>query len=170
MLTAEAHVETTRASRYLVQFCKHADAMSGHRGHGMHLGEALARRDVRVHADWSDTRGVVTFSPWGQCTITAAEASLTFRVEANDEENLQQIQDIITRDLGRFARRDGLTVTWQPAAPALHGFCRGTPGPAQAHTCLNVLALERSRNRTWWPARSRNIASAGDSSVIVPCW
>ncbi len=56
MLTAEAHVETTRASRYLVQFCKHADSMSRHRGHGMHLGEALARRDVQVHADWSDTR------------------------------------------------------------------------------------------------------------------
>jgi hypothetical protein len=53
-----------------------------------------------------------------QCTITADEASLTFRVEADVEENLQQIQDIITRDLGRFARRDGLTVTWQPAAPA----------------------------------------------------
>jgi hypothetical protein len=118
MLTAEAHVGTTRASRYLIQFCKHADAMSGHRGHGTHLGEALARRDVQVHADWSDTRGVVTFSPWGQCTITADEATLTFRAEANDEENLRQIQDIITRDLDRFARRDGLTVTWQPAALA----------------------------------------------------
>ncbi len=118
MLTAEAHVETTRASRYLVQFCKHADSMSGHRGHGMHLGEALARRDVQVHADWSDTRGVVTFSPWGRCAISADEDLLTFRIEADDEENLRQIQDIITRDLGRFARRDGLTVTWQPAAPA----------------------------------------------------
>ena len=118
MLTAEARVETTRASRYLVQFCKHADSMSGHRGHGMHLGEALAHRDVQVHAEWSDARGVVTFSPWGQCTITADEAWLIFRVEANDEENLRQIQDIVTRDLGRFARRDGLTVTWQPASPA----------------------------------------------------
>jgi hypothetical protein len=119
MLTAEAHVGTARASRYLIQFCKHADAMTGHGGHGMHLGEMLARRDVRVHAEWSDTHGVVTFSPWGRCTITADEATLTFRVEANDEEKLQQIQDIITRDLDRFARRDGLTVTWQPASPAL---------------------------------------------------
>ena len=118
MLTAGARVETTRASRYLVQFCKHADAMSGYRGHGMHLAEVLARRDVQVHADWSDTRGVVTFSPWGQCTITADEAGLIFHVEADDQENLRQIQDIITQDLGRFARRDGLTVTWQPAASA----------------------------------------------------
>ena len=118
MLTAEAHVETARASRYLVQFCKHADAMSGHRGHGVHPGGMLARRDVRVHADWSDTRGVVAFSPWGRCTLTAGETSLIFRVEATDEEKLRQIQDIITRDLGRFARRDGLTVTWQPAASA----------------------------------------------------
>jgi len=73
---------------------------------------------VQVHADWSDTRGVVTFSPWGRCAIAADETLLTLRVEANDEENLRQIQDIITRDLGRFARRDGLTVTWQPASPA----------------------------------------------------
>jgi hypothetical protein len=169
MLTAEAHVQTTRASRYLIQFCKHADSMSRHGGHGMHLGEALTRRDVQVRADWSDTRGVVTFSPWGQCTVTADEVSLTFRVEANGEENLQQIQDVITRDLDRFARRDGLTVTWQPASPALWVLPRH-PRPAQAHTCLNVLALGRSRNCTWRPARSRNIASAGDSNVIVPCW
>jgi hypothetical protein len=116
MLTVEAQVETERPSRYLVQFCKHAAAMGGgHRGPGMHLGDALARREVQVHADWSDTHGVVTFTPWGQCTITASADMLTLRVEAADEENLRKIQDIITRDLGRFGRRDGLAVNWQPA-------------------------------------------------------
>lgn len=54
----------------------------------------------------------------GKCTTTAAEAWLIFRVEANNEENLRQIHDIITRDLGRFARRAGLTVTWQPVSSA----------------------------------------------------
>jgi hypothetical protein len=41
-----------------------------------------------VDADWSDTRGVITFTPWGQCTITADDAGLTVRVEATDQENM----------------------------------------------------------------------------------
>jgi len=116
MLAVEAQIETERPSRYLVQFCKHAASMGGgHHGPRTHLGNALARREVQVHADWSDTHGVVNFTPWGQCTITANADTLTLRVEATDEENLRKIQDIITMDLDRFGRRDGLAVNWQSA-------------------------------------------------------
>ncbi len=116
MLAVEAQIETERPSRYLVQFCKHAASMGGGRhGSRMHLGTALAGREVQVHADWSDTHGVVKFIPWGQCTITASADTLTLRVEAADEENLRKIQDITTRDFHRFGRRDGLAVNWQPA-------------------------------------------------------
>jgi hypothetical protein len=38
---------------------------------------------------------------------------LTLRAEADDEGNLQLIQDIITRDIERFGRRDHLKVSWQ---------------------------------------------------------
>lgn len=115
----EAQVETERASRYLVQFCKHAAAM-GSGGHTprMHLHRPMARREVQVAAEWSDTRGTVTFTPWGECTLAAETNALTVRIEAVDEDGLDQIRDVITRDFERFSRRDPLTVTWhQPETP-----------------------------------------------------
>jgi hypothetical protein len=116
MLPVEGGAETERASRYLVQFCKHAAAMRSPRGH-QHLRGILARQELQVHADWSHTHGAVTFTPWGQCTLTAGADTLTLRVEATDEDNLRKIQDIITRNLARFGRRDGVAVNWQPAHP-----------------------------------------------------
>jgi hypothetical protein len=122
MLTMEARIETDRPGRYLRQLCKHAASMGGARGHGarVHLRRMLARDEVQVHAEWSDTHGVVTFDPWGLCTIQAVANALTLRIEAADEESLLRIQDIVTRNLDRFGRRDRLTVEWQqPAAPSV---------------------------------------------------
>jgi hypothetical protein len=114
-----AEVRTERASRYLVQFCKHAAAM-GDGGHTprMHPHTTLARREVQVTADWSDTNGTVTFTPWGRCTLAADGDTLTLRIDSADEHGLSQIRDVIERDLQRFSRRDPLTVTWQrPETP-----------------------------------------------------
>jgi hypothetical protein len=110
----QAQIQTERASRYLVQFCKHAAAM-GSGGHSprMHLQGMMARREVQVAADWSDTSGTVTFTPWGRCTLGADASTLTLRIDAADQDGLTQIRDIITRDLLRFSNRDRLTVTWQ---------------------------------------------------------
>jgi hypothetical protein len=45
---------------------------------------------------------------------------LTLHVEATDEDNLRQIQDVITRNFNRFGRRERLTVDWhQPEAPGV---------------------------------------------------
>ncbi len=125
MLTIEAQTETERPSRYVVRFCKHAASMGDARGHGprVHLGGMLASREVKVHAEWTDTRGTVTFSPWGQCTIAANANTLTLRIEATDEENLGRIQDIVTRDLDRFSGRDHLTLNW--LRPDAHGVAAG---------------------------------------------
>jgi hypothetical protein len=115
----EGRVETERPSRYLVQFCKHAAAMGGG-GHSprTHLHGGAARRDVQVQAEWSDTHGTITFIPWGRCAIAAEESILTLCIEAGDEDGIRQIQDVITRDLDRFSRRDPLAVTWhRPEAP-----------------------------------------------------
>ncbi|MFC5824162.1 DUF2218 domain-containing protein [Nonomuraea insulae] len=110
----KAQIETERASRYLVQFCKHAAAM-GDGGHTsrMHLHGMMARREVQVAAEWSDTNGTVTFTPWGQCTLTADPGTLTLLIDAADEDGLRQIRDLITRDFERFSRRDPVTMTWQ---------------------------------------------------------
>ena len=115
--TIEAQITTTRPSRYLVQLCTHAVSMgSGHHGPRMHFGDDLASREVQVAADWSDARGVITFTPWGQCTMTVDDAALKVRVEAADEDSMIKIRDLITRDLDRMGRRDGLTINWHPAS------------------------------------------------------
>jgi len=113
MLTAEARIETERPRRYLTQFCKHAASIGGGRHRPrLHPGNKLARGEIQVHADWTDTQATVAFAPWGQCTITADTSRLTVRIQATDEESLRRIQDIVTTDLHRFGRRDHLTVTW----------------------------------------------------------
>jgi hypothetical protein len=122
MLISEAQIDTDRPSRYLVQFCKHAAAMGATQGHGprVHLRALLTRREVQVHAEWSDTHATVTFTPGGQCTLVADANTLTLHIEATDEDNLRRIQEVITRNFDRFGRREHLTVTWQrPEAPSI---------------------------------------------------
>jgi hypothetical protein len=152
MPTLQAQIQTERASRYLVQFCKHAAAM-GSGGHSprMHLQGMMARREVQVAADWSDTSGTVTFSPWGRCTLGADAGILTLRIEGADQDGLTQIRDIITRDLQRFSSRDPLTVTWQqsetlgaapfPPATAMTSQSRRGPRRPTLQTVLLALAV-----------------------------
>lgn len=124
MLTAEARIETERPGRYLIQLGKHAAAMGGSRGHQLRLhagGGAPAAREVQVHAEWSGTEGCIRFDPWGRCTITADAGTLLLRVEAADEESLRRMQDILGRDLGRFGRREHLTVSWNRPEAATAG-------------------------------------------------
>jgi pimeloyl-ACP methyl ester carboxylesterase len=108
-LTAEARIQTTNASRYLVQLCSHATKFS-HRLRRLHGGGS---RPEILGVDWTDTHGTLDLS-WGKCTLDADPATLTVLVDAADEENLLRVQDIITADLERFGRRDGVTVTWHP--------------------------------------------------------
>ncbi|MET8158290.1 DUF2218 domain-containing protein [Sphaerisporangium sp. NPDC005289] len=114
MPSLEAHIETERASRYLVHFCKHATAMGGRGAHvpRMRLHGAMSSHDVRIDAQWSDTEGTVTLTPWGRCVLRADENALSVNIEAADENGLREIRDIVTRDLDRFSRRDPLVVTW----------------------------------------------------------
>jgi hypothetical protein len=113
---SRSRIETDRPERYLAQICKHAPAMGGG-GHQarMHGGGHSEREVPDVHAEWSDTQGAVTFTPGGACALTANGTSLRLRIEATDEESLRRIQDILTKDLDRFGRRDGLVVNWLDA-------------------------------------------------------
>jgi hypothetical protein len=116
MLTNEARIQTEHPSRYLVRLCRHADSI-GHKLVQLHPGHAQARPEVK-HVEWSDAAGTLTLN-WGTCTMQAGPDTLTVRAEAATEEDLQRIQDLITRNLERFGRRDHLKVTWQrPQAPA----------------------------------------------------
>jgi hypothetical protein len=113
MLTAEAQVETRRPSRYLVQLCQHFSHKGGFLGHRR---PAFLMPDL-IHVEWSETHGIVSFG-WGQCTMQASTGILTLHAEADSEENLQRVQDVVARHLGRFGRRDHLAVNWQrPGTP-----------------------------------------------------
>jgi hypothetical protein len=118
MPTAEATIQTERPDRYLAQLCGHAGKMGGHQHHlpGRHA-DGTSRPEIR-NSEWSGADGTVTLN-WGQWTMHAASGTLTVRAEADSEEHLRQIQDLLTARLEKIGRRDHLTVTWQP--PALPG-------------------------------------------------
>jgi hypothetical protein len=114
MPIAECRIDTERPGRYLAQFCKHAAAMGSPRGHRLRLhGDHPAAHDhVQLHAEWSATEGTVSFDPWGRCLLRVESDMLFVRVQAADEQALQRISDIVTRDLDRFSRHN-LTLDWQ---------------------------------------------------------
>lgn len=122
MTSAEARIETERASRYLRQLCSHAASITEAGGRPMRhfrrpgagSAEDAARDNVRLHSEWSETHGVIRFNPQGQCTADATTTTLTLRIDAADEAKLLWIQQIITRNLNRFGRRDRLVVVWHP--------------------------------------------------------
>jgi hypothetical protein len=114
-LILEGQAETERPGRYVVRFSKHASSMSRVLDSGSHarLGGIAAHRDLKVHAEASDTHATVTFNPWGTCTMAATANKLTLRIEATNEADLRRIQDIVTRDLDRFKERDHLQLNWR---------------------------------------------------------
>src|SRR6266545_3024905 len=101
MLTAEAHVETERPSRYLVQLCRHTGQMSRHlprltRDHE----DGEAPPEVR-QVDWSDNYGVVRLD-LGQVTLRATADTLTLHAEADNEQDLRRIRDLLTARLEKI--------------------------------------------------------------------
>ena len=95
MENSTALVRTDKASRYLVQLCKHF-------GH-------------KVPAEWTETGGVVRFEP-GTCRMAAADGELTLACESETPEDLAVVQDVIASHLQRFAWKEELTVSWTEGA------------------------------------------------------
>lgn len=111
MPTAEAHVPTDRASRYLQQLCSHASHMG--RGHGFRLGPGHGRGSAVPTAEaTSDTTGRITRGT-AVCELTAGPTSLTLHAAADDEAQLRALQEAVSRTLERVGRRDGLRVVWR---------------------------------------------------------
>lgn len=114
MPASQARIATVRAGRYLTQLCKHSNQTSAlAHGHGHRDGDAGS---LPRHAEWSDTDGVIDFG-WGRCTLNATGEALLLHAEADEQRQLERIQDALTARLERIGRRDDLTVTWWPAPP-----------------------------------------------------
>ena len=112
MPTIEARIATGRASRYLAQLCRHAEAMGPPGNRPIIHGQAAGDDELRVSTEWDGRHGVLTFDPPGRCTLDAGDTTLFVRIDADDEHTLLQVRDTITRDLQRFGRRYGLTPAW----------------------------------------------------------
>lgn len=114
MLTAEAHVQTERASRYLAQLCRHAGQMRRlHHRPRAHGGQSHAAPPEILGVDLNETHGTVRMN-FGQWSVHATGDTLTLLAEAATEENLRRIQDLLGGRLEKIGRRDQLTVNWQP--------------------------------------------------------
>ncbi|HUB97006.1 MAG TPA: DUF2218 domain-containing protein [Stellaceae bacterium] len=89
---AEARVVTTRAERYLIQLCKHFE-------HRLPV--------VRAGAE-----GSITF-PSGTCHMTADGDLLVLGAHAKDDTLLDQLEQVVSRHLERFAFRDKPEIAWR---------------------------------------------------------
>jgi hypothetical protein len=127
MPAAEARIPTPHAGRYLARLGQHADKMGRRLRHQPRSHASGGAPPAIRHAQWSDTDATLALDR-GQCALHAEPGLLTLRAEADSEDNLTQIQDLIAGRLQKFGRREHLTVTWRPAhAPAAHR--TAPPGP-----------------------------------------
>lgn len=95
LATSEARIDTSRASRYLGQLCKHF----AHKIPVTHTAE----------------EGRIEF-PFGVCLLDAQPELLILRAEASDAHALAQVEDVVARHLERFAFRDKPEIRWNRTA------------------------------------------------------
>lgn len=131
MVAAEAQVLTPRASRYLVQLCRHVAQL--HDRPRRHGGDPQGRHNVRAQVEWDETHGTLTLNG-ARCSMLATPDTLTLRVEAADNDHLQRVQRLVSHRLETISRRDGLRVVWQPVPPAA-SVNEAAPGGFPAADC-----------------------------------
>lgn len=113
MTNIRADITTTRASRYLVQLCTHADAIGARNSPLRDHADGSEPHDAQVRADWSDSSGVIIWSSGGRATLTADATTLTVCIDAADDVTGTAIRNALTRDLRRIGTRERLDVVWQ---------------------------------------------------------
>lgn len=96
MHVVEAQVKSEKASRYLVQLCKH-----------------FAHK---TPTDYDESTGRVDFQP-GLCVMYAVGDQLSLRCEAQTEPALHRVKAIVEDHLVRFAWREKIAVTWTDGTP-----------------------------------------------------
>jgi hypothetical protein len=101
--SASAHVQTSQASKYLQQLCKHWE-------HNLQVeftpehGTVIFPKDARGADHPGDA--VVTFN--------AVEDGLDVRIDASSEEQLEGLKGAVARHVDRFAFREGaLAYNWK---------------------------------------------------------
>jgi hypothetical protein len=96
MTSSHATVPTDRAERYVKQLVSHLGRKAG----------------VVAVAD-----GHRLSLSTGSCVVRATVAGIELAAEAETEQALRNVEDVVTRHLQRFGQRDELRVAWM-AGPA----------------------------------------------------
>lgn len=92
MTASTAHVPTANASKYLQQLCKHWSH--------------------KLDVEFDERAGTVRFAD-GMAKMSAAESELVVTVEAESEETVGRLKDVVARHLDRFAFREApLSFPW----------------------------------------------------------
>jgi hypothetical protein len=96
-LMSEARVATDRPARYGSQLVKHFSN--------------------KIEASWADESGRIKFG-LGTATLHAEDGVLRMRVNAEDQESLSKLEQVVGSHLIRFGQRDELVVEWTSAGDA----------------------------------------------------
>jgi hypothetical protein len=116
MHSADAHIPTGRAERYLEQLCSHLGAMQRmrHLPAGGHGGAGMPRVE---NVEQAPGRAVIHFAD-GSWTLAATAEALALRVEAADPAALEKLKATIAARIEKIGRRDNLVVEWhEPDTP-----------------------------------------------------
>ena len=88
--SSEAHVLTEHASQYIAQLCRQ-------------LGRrAQEQPQHAMRVEWTQTDGTIEFG-WARATLRADETGLWLRAEADEEEALGHMCELITRHVEAHA-------------------------------------------------------------------
>ena len=94
MPSAEAHVATENASRYLQQLCKHWSH--------------------KFETTFDPQNGVIRFDAERNLALTAGASEIHLTLTTADEATLVRMQEVVAEHLQRFAFREELAVNWRP--------------------------------------------------------
>lgn len=92
MYTSSITLSTNEASRFIKRLCKHFSH--------------------KVDVEFDESSGQVDF-PMGACDMKATNDTLTFEVQADDEEKLQKVQQVISSHADQFARDESFEWEWK---------------------------------------------------------
>lgn len=109
MPSAQTHIPTIRAGRYLVQLCQHLNQIDRHARHGGATDDGGTVQIRRV--EYTKDHGVIEFAS-GTCTLDATDAALAIRLTAVHGDALLQMQQMFAARLATIGRRDNLVVIW----------------------------------------------------------
>ncbi len=88
-----ATIETNKAERLMKALCNH-----------------FARK---INAHYEGNKGYIEFVGMGKCEITATASSLTLQVDAENEDNLSRLKQVVADHLLRFMPGETIQISWK---------------------------------------------------------